>query len=456
MTTKQISALAGECYREYVAQYGDNPSPFLLEKEDRHQNSWPADTLLCDKLFVYRPEIRDFLGRKNLRLGPDTRYSFARAFFKARGLAVTSVRRFSEGDYREPPEAEHFPPPDPEKLDAFFWFEKYARAVTLANSTVERWRPAIKAFTKFLNHSDLAKVTKTNMRDWKEALLEGEVRVGKRVRKRSPRTIRDVYIAAVKALFQYLVDELRLPENPAAFVKVHNVETEKDDDEKGFSDKDAHTILVATLEPRSPKMWIEMAAARRWIPWICPYTGARVNEITSLNPDDIAEVEGILCFRLPKERTKSRKKRNVPVHSHLIEEGFLAYVEMRKKLRKPLFYDPVRSRGEPGSHPHYQKVGERLAEWIRTLPVDHNVAPNHGWRHRWKAQSRDIGMHGQIADFIQGHGKGTVSGRYGKKWPKTLKKAVETIPRYKIKRPVAAGQLRWNLNRQSDVERVIV
>lgn len=37
--------------------------------------------------------------------------------------------------------------------------------------------------------------------------------------------------------------------------------------------------------------------------------------------------------------------------------------------------DPVRSRGGKGAHPHYQKVEERLAEWVRKLPVDNNVWP---------------------------------------------------------------------------------
>jgi hypothetical protein len=64
----------------------------------------------------------------------------------------------------------------------------------------------------------------------------------------------------------------------------------------------------------------------------------------------------------------------------------------------------------------------------RTLPVDHNVWPNH----RWKSQSRDVGMHAQVADFIQGHGGGSVSEKYGARWPKTLKRAVEMIPRYRI------------------------
>jgi hypothetical protein len=47
-----------------------------------------------------------------------------------------------------------------------------------------------------------------------------------------------------------------------------------------------------------------MRAARRWVPWICGYTGARVNEITSLLPSDIQQILGIWCFVLRPEITK--------------------------------------------------------------------------------------------------------------------------------------------------------
>ncbi|MEC5293197.1 hypothetical protein, partial [Aurantimonas sp. C2-3-R2] len=33
--------------------------------------------------------------------------------------------------------------------------------------------------------------------------------------------------------------------------------------------------------------------SRRWVPWICAYTGARVNEITQLRRQDIKQIDGI-------------------------------------------------------------------------------------------------------------------------------------------------------------------
>jgi hypothetical protein len=112
LTHKQIAALAGECYRDYVGRHGDNPNRALLDKEESRR-SFPPSALSGDELLLYVPEIRNFLRGRKLRLSPDSRCSFARAFFKARGLAITSVRRRADGDFREPPEASHFPPPEP-------------------------------------------------------------------------------------------------------------------------------------------------------------------------------------------------------------------------------------------------------------------------------------------------------------------------------------------------------
>ena len=93
--------------------------------------------------------------------------------------------------------------------------------------------------------------------------------------------------------------------------------------------------------------------ARRWVPWICAYTGARVNEITQLRPEDFMVHEGIDVIRIIADATKRQEYRLVPLHDHLLEQGLLKYVKMRGKL--PLFYDPGRHRGGKSANPQYQK-----------------------------------------------------------------------------------------------------
>jgi hypothetical protein len=94
---------------------------------------------------------------------------------------------------------------------------------------------------------------------------------------------------------------------------------------------------------------------------------------------DFVKCDGIWMIRIRGANAKTRTYREVPLHSHLIEQGLLDYAKSRGT--RPLFYDPGRSRGGKDSNPHYKKVSERIAEWVRSLGIDEGVAPNHGWRH---------------------------------------------------------------------------
>ncbi|MEY9463866.1 site-specific integrase [Bradyrhizobium ottawaense] len=50
----------------------------------------------------------------------------------------------------------------------------------------------------------------------------------------------------------------------------------------------------------------ENAAARRWVPWLCAYTGARVNEITQLRACDVIEKAGSACMRTHPGKVQRR------------------------------------------------------------------------------------------------------------------------------------------------------
>lgn len=81
-----------------------------------------------------------------------------------------------------------------------------------------------------------------------------------------------------------------------------------------------------------------------WIPLIMLYSGMRNNEIAQLYVDDIQERDGIQFFRIwaNGDRNQRIKKevsqRNLPIHSKLVELGFMEYVEkMRISGHEQLF-----------------------------------------------------------------------------------------------------------------------
>lgn len=83
-----------------------------------------------------------------------------------------------------------------------------------------------------------------------------------------------------------------------------------------------------------------------WGPLIAMYTGMRLNEVSQLRVEDIADVDGTWTFHIchkPElnQTTKNRKNRTCPVHPTLKKIGFLHYLEERKKSGAERLFENV-------------------------------------------------------------------------------------------------------------------
>ena len=379
----------------------------------------------------------DFLSRNGYALNAADRARFLPMFVEARREVNRDLTRAVRLKDFSDSEAFDKNAPSPSKqidfLAAFeFYCEKSGIKGGTTGATAKRWRPKIKAFCDFVKDTDLGRMTTDQGYLWLDHLVDQGV---------TKKSIRDVWIASLKATAGFMVERRKLDKNPFAGIRVRGAKATKDSNKKGFTDDQAKNILEATLATPSHLTTPETRAARRWVPWICAYTGARVNEITSLLPSDIRQdpETGIWCIYLRPEMTKGDYERVVPVHSHLIDQKLLVHVEQRRKARLPLFYDPKRARGGENANPQWQKIAQRLGDWVvKSLRIT-GVKPNHGWRHRFKSVARHVDMHPEVEKFISGHGGSDdpdviakVSMDYGDAWVKTLKKAIEMYPRYDI------------------------
>lgn len=354
--------------------------------------------------------------------------SFKRLLLKARQGAVADITRAAKGDYAENEELKKLPARTRPKVDMVEAFELYCGQPRIKGGldgpTAKRWRPVIERFIEWIKHRDLARVTPQDAVRWRDHMLSQGI---------APKAVRDVWLAAPRSIATHMLNSLRLEINPFAGIKVEGVKAWKEDDERGFDPEQALTILSATVATPSHLISREMKAARRWVPWICAYTGARVNEITSLLPSDVQQIMGHWCFVLRPEVTKGKRLRRVPVHKHLIEQGLLQYVEERRKTGKPLFYEPARARGGKGANPQWQKVAERLGEWVRESLKVTEVQPNHGWRHLWREIVRGTRMKPELCDYMCGHeSKSGTGARYGKRKVPVLATEMALFPRFKV------------------------
>ena len=426
----EVNAIAGEFYEDLIPRFQAGTfSPVynlistaaieLYVKDAGPQNR-------AQFLRLYGREIDGHLARKGLVVHPDTRYALEHAIAKAILQAIEQSVKYLDGDFTPDPMAGRFPKivdkPPAIVLPLETWFTAYAEDSKLAASTRKRWGPALATLAAHVGHDDLARVTPDDVTDWVDGLAGNG---------RGQKTIRDVYLASAKALFGWLKGKRKVALNPCLDLRVKVVEGPVLR-ERSFTDEEASIILAASLAPQSRRLSPEHAAARRWVPWLCAYTGARVGEITQLRRKDVRREGGVMILHITPEAgtVKTKQARYAPIHPHLVEMGFLDYVATRTG---PLFYDPKRARGGSEANPISKKVGERLAAWVRDLGVDDvGVDPNHGWRHSFKTRGRRGGMQDSILDAIQGHAPKTEGGKYGWFETEVTAREIALFPRYDV------------------------
>lgn len=255
-----------------------------------------------------------------------------------------------------------------------------------------RYRSAIRSLIDFVGYDDAARLTKREIEDWSHDLIK---------RGRSAKTVNDANLAGLRSILAFgMSPEKRLlTENVALGVKV------KPDDKvvsrpKGFTETEAKAILRAALNyDRKGKF----ADARRWMPWIMAFSGARVAEIAQLRKQDIYINAPVPYFLITPEagNVKTNEYREVPLHRQLLEIGFDEFVS---RCGARLFIDPATPDDKAIIAERADHVRYALGSWIKSLNVvEGKVSPNHGWRHRFITLSRSHNLYREVAFAITGH-----------------------------------------------------
>lgn len=125
---------------------------------------------------------------------------------------------------------------------------------------------------------------------------------------------------------------------------------------------------------------------------------------------------------------KTNEARSFPIHAHLVEQGFLEFVSTSAESH--LILRPGNDGDVIGP---LQGVKNRLGELARKAIGDAKVAPNHGWRHRFKTIGREVGIEQRVLDAIQGHSARTQGESYGDVTMATMVAAMAKVPRYEAK-----------------------
>ena len=253
---------------------------------------------------------------------------------------------------------------------------------------------------------------------------------------RSAITVHDVWVVAARTVFAWGVERKHVKHDPFKTARVSVPRKKVSRAHKAFQADEITTILRASLAITDTAT--ASGAARRWVPWLCAYTGARVGEITQLRGVDVREQEGVKVISITPEAgtVKNGLGRVVPLHEHLISQGFLTFVASRRN--GPLFYnaankEPRESAATNPVKPRYVKARERLATWTRGLGInDKEVRPNHAWRHSFKQIAARNDISDGMSDYLTGHAPATVARGYGAPTVPDMAAALKKFPRYEI------------------------
>jgi integrase len=376
-------------------------------------------------------ETSQFLHSKNLTLEAASRELFldylCRDLFEALRLLIKRVK----GDYSEDTHPKQFPKfertADP-GLTPWALFERWVKQMMPAKSTVDRWRAVfLKLGEDFPDHS-AATFMPEEIKAWLDGLITNE---------RTARTVSDVWRVAGRRVFGWAVDQKLITRNPFADVKVPVPRKTTNRETKAFTDTEIQTILTSASAISNPRT--RGGAVKRWVPWLCAYTGARSGEITQLRGSDVIEQKGVHAIRITPEAgsVKAGRPRTVPLHEHLIEQGFLDFV--KRNGRGPLFYnEPKVSSRDPEAitnpkRPPAVTARVHLAEWVREIGVtDPEVKPNHAWRETFKQIGHRHEISERILDTIAGHAPISVGRGYGLPTLADMAAALKKFPRYEV------------------------
>jgi len=124
---------------------------------------------------------------------------------------------------------------------------------------------------------------------------------------------------------------------------------------------------------------------------------------------------------------KTNEARTIVIHPHLVELGFPAFAGAA-----PAGHLFLKAAPDGDVLGPLQGVKNRLAEFSRSIVTDPNVAPMHGWRHRFKTVGMEAGIQTRVLDAIQGHAPRTAAEGYGEVTINTMAAAIERIPRVTV------------------------
>ncbi len=203
------------------------------------------------------------------------------------------------------------------------------------------------------------------------------------------------YISAYSSFFDWAVKRKDTDENN---FKGINVRIDKQEQKRDAFTSEQMTAIYKAVQKEERDHY-------KWGALIACFTGARLEEIAQLYVSDIQREGNIWFFNINDDGEKKLKnkssKRTVPIHSKLIELGFLDYVTRAKKDGHERILFGLSKAGNNG-------YGRNLGRWFNDtllpeLGIKKKVLSFHSFRHWVLTALQQSGVEDSLAKRLVGH-----------------------------------------------------
>ena len=251
--------------------------------------------------------------------------------------------------------------------------------------TLPKLKGVLKAFIAFSGNIDVAMVQPVLIKDYKKKMLAEE---------KAPTTIND-HLVVLTGFYDYCIDnKVATMTNPARGLLIPGAHNKAESYEP-FKLQEVKRIFQPELYIKKMKL-----PDFYWGPLVGLFTGARAEEIASLDLEQVYPEDGIWIIDILDGKTDNAV-RKVPVHDQLLALGFVDYVQcLQKAGYKKLF--PHLQNGKNG----YKKNMCRMFGEYLDLPEVSIVDPLkvfHSFRHTVVTKLTGAGVNEGLKRAMVGH-----------------------------------------------------
>ena len=284
-------------------------------------------------------------------------------------------------------------------------------------------------FTDFLEGAPAERVTKADVRRFKDHLVELRT---------TPANLK-TKLSRLKTLINYGYENDLVGVRAADGIRIV---VSKERKRRPFDGEALNKLFLGPVHQSGERPPQGRGEASFWMPLIALHTGARLEEIAHLTVDDVVKLPFLngdgaageaWFFRFLSDAETKRElktadsERHTPVHPDLQRLGLLRYVtDLRERGEAQLF--PALTLHASGRRAH--KWGQWFSSYLRADcgVVDRKVV-FHSFRHLFKDNCRNSGIPEELQRAMMGHEGRDVADRYGDGFARS--QIVEGMTRYR-------------------------